>query len=640
LRSVKNGGLPPKRHRKLKIGLLVFGVLFVAAAGVLFDAYNQARKASDPLEGISEQLVKVRNSLSRGGIPDAQIFDDITKIAQVAQQQIDGARVTFRWVDRIPLLNRPIEAVKIKVLVANEWAAAAGITRSMLLDLLGPHALKGEAKDSDVPAPVFHDGTANVALIQKTIPKLESLIAHLEAGEKAIRSLPSIPFYHRITEAKEGAILESERDIGLAKQGLNALQLLPAFLGADGPKTYFLALQNNSDLRATGGAVLAYGFLRVIDGKFDLLENGRIIDIDQPYGFDVAVPASLQWYLDNVPKQYARIANINWSPDFPADSSAWEKLVPAATQQHLDGVIAIDPVAISYLLGSHRFRVPEYPGDINGDNVVQVIEKDQYLLDRKDQKALTSALIDGAWQILRKLNPIAKAVPQLGKAITEKRMQIWLADPKQQELIQTLKWDGSLKVQPGDFFYVTDSKLLVNKVDYFTQTDMAYDVTVDPSGDLSSAAKITLTNTTPPGMPSTIVGPNAYAINKALMSLYVPKGAKLASSSPAAGPPVHDEGDATVFVRTITSLPDKPGIVQFSYVVPGGIVDTPQGKLYRLTIQHQPLVNLAGLTVTVRLPTGSKVTSAPGWTIEGSVATLKTTLTKDIQTSILFQPAP
>jgi hypothetical protein len=58
--------------------------------------------------------------------------------------------------------------------------------------------------------------------------------------------------------------------------------------------------------------------------------------------------------------------------------------------------------------------------------------------------------------------------------------------------------------------------------------------------------------------------------------------------------------------------------------------------VYRLTVQHQPMVNPAELTVNVTLPAGSVPKAAAGWTVNGNVATFTTTLTRDFVTSIVF----
>ncbi|HEX9235200.1 MAG TPA: hypothetical protein VF972_02850, partial [Actinomycetota bacterium] len=60
------------------------------------------------------------------------------------------------------------------------------------------------------------------------------------------------------------------------------------------------------------------------------------------------------------------------------------------------------------------------------------------------------------------------------------------------------------------------------------------------------------------------------------------------------------------------------------------------GRVYTLQVQHQPLVSPADLTITVTLPKGTVVRSAPGWVVNGNVATLHTLLDKDLVARITF----
>src|SRR5262249_11357567 len=144
------------------------------------------------------------------------------------------------------------------------------------------------------------------------------------------------------------------------------------FFGADGPRTYFLAMQNNADQRATGGDVLAYGFVRVDDGHLSLLSGGGITEIDDPNGFrNVDLPADLRWYLGHVtPRPRRRIANVNLTPNFPVVAQGWSALIKAATGRQIDGAFAIDPMAIAQLLGDRALHIDAFSRPLTGRTLV------------------------------------------------------------------------------------------------------------------------------------------------------------------------------------------------------------------------------------------------------------------------------
>ena len=264
-----------------------------------------------------------------------------------------------------------------------------------------------------------------------------------------------------------------------------------------------------------------------------------------------------------------------------------------------------------------------------------MVENDQYRLPFAAQQAFPGQLIGQAWKILKNPTPFVRTLKQMATGIKEKHIQLWSVDPQLQAELEELGWDGGLHVGQGDSLYVTDNKIRSNKVDYYTHVSVDYSVEVDAKGNAHAICQVTLENDAPPGETHFIIGPNG-GLNEALIGLFVPKGARLESTDPRNGPPDHTEADAKVFVRTLHVLPGDTKTARFTYTVPGVVSTAPTGKLYRLTVQHQPLVNMVQLSVHVTFPSGTTITSAPGWTVKGNVATLQTELTQDMVREIHF----
>jgi hypothetical protein len=525
------------------------------------------------------------------------------------------------------------------VAAASESAAAAGDAREMIAEVLGPAALISGADSNAGPAPVFHDGVMDLKILDRATVHLESLIGHLEAASRAAAAIQPIPLFNRVTEVRDDAVLESVRALGLARNGLRAARLMPGFFGGDRPKTYFLALQNNSDQRATGGGVFAYSFVTIDDGRMSLRGAGRTQMLEGRNGFQgIPLPSAVSWYLQHIPRQAPRIANLNLTPDFPTDARAWATLLRKGAHERIDGAIALDPIAVAELLGDRKLKVPIFPKPIKASNAVSVIENEQYFLTYHEQLAFTDQIIKAAWPVLSDPRPFTRTIERFGSAFQEKHIQMWLAEPNQQALVAQLGWDGAVRVPaaPGDYLYVVDNKLRGNKVDYYTFTKITYDVTISPSGEAISICRVRLANRTPPGLPSGVLGRHFYTVNDLVLGLYVPLRASVKSLEPRTGFPTHVEGNARVFTRHVKAFPGRPEITSFIYSVPDAVLATAQGYTYRLTIQHQPLVNPAELTVTVKLPEGATIRSAPGWSIDGDVATYVGKLTRDLTLQILF----
>ena len=432
--------------------------------------------------------------MAKGELPAGNPFDRASGLAARAQGRLDHARVTLRVAGAIPFFDRPVVAVRMGVAAATEETAAASQLRDVFQRALGAAAAPGAARFGQASGtPIFNDGVANVKLIDELTPLIQSALAHLERADADVRAIPDLPFVHKLDELKAQALTESSQAISLTKDALTGAKLMPSLLGADGTRTYFLAMQNNADQRATGGAVLAYAFVTISKGRLSLEEGGPIRFIDnRRHGFPrVKIPAPLQWFVDRDDVHVIpRIANINVSPDFPVVAHAWASLVAAATGRQVDGVIAVDPVAMSYLMGPRKtIHVSSYPRPITARNVVNAVENDQYRLLNWQQQLFPAQLIQEAWELFRNPTPLVRSEKGMGQALREKHLQLWSTHTDEQDEIVRLGWDAALRIGPGDFLYFTDNKLRPNKVDYYSHITIDYHVTVLSSGGCHSCAR-------------------------------------------------------------------------------------------------------------------------------------------------------
>jgi len=183
-------------------------------------------------------------------------------------------------------------------------------------------------------------------------------------------------------------------------------------------------MQNSADQRATGGAVLGYAFLTIDNGQMSLEPGGSIQNAEPKYGFPgIKLPAAVDWYLKNVPKQFPRLSNLNFTPDFPSNAQAWAALLGQGAKRHIDGAIAVDPVAVAQLLGSKKIHLPVLTDPISGSNLVQVAENQQYFLPHDDQLLFPAQLIAAAWPVLKDLHPFLRVVRTMGQVLGTKNIQ-------------------------------------------------------------------------------------------------------------------------------------------------------------------------------------------------------------------------
>jgi Protein of unknown function (DUF4012) len=628
----------------------VAAFLLLVLMGVLVDAYYQSNRIYGQLEVAMPSLRQASESLARGRLPAGDPFGKADRAVRRAVATVNHARFTFKLAGAIPLFGRPVQAIRHGVTAAGEVTGAALVTQRAVSDLLGEAArTPGSVRASDTP--LYRGGAVDVQLLESLGRRLDAVVAHLRAAGREIAEIRSIPLLPKVNEVRRQTSRDTSRAIQVAERMRAGARVLPPFLGAHGKRTYLIALQNQASLRGTGGALLAYGLVTVDRGRFELITGGSVNELRVDPStlrpglprrrIDVRLPDSVAWYIDNVPRAYPWMGTANFSPDFPPVALTWARMAQRATSRRIDGVIAMDQVAVARALGSRRIRVPGYRGWITGDNVVEVVSHDQYLLPMQQQIEFPALLVAAAWPKIVEPGSLQASLRSFGESLRQRRIQLWLARDDLQQDIRRLGWDGSLQTPPGDFLSMVDNSVSGYKVDLYGRVSLHYRVNIEPSGNADATLDVTLTNDSPNGLPWLIAGRpgkvGGYAVNKALLLAFVPERARLLESTPDTGLPDHVEAGARVFSRTLKVAAGEAETMRLRYRIDDVLVPAASGRLYRLTVRSQPLLTPAHLTVTVTLPKGSDVQSAPrGWTVRGNVLTFETDLVHDLISEIAF----
>ena len=98
-------------------------------------------------------------------------------------------------------------------------------------------------------------------------------------------------------------------------------------------------MQNEDELRATGGFLTEVGTVVVKDGEivsYTFENSYDLDDLSKPYP---PAPWQLERYMD---AQMLLLRDSNWSPDFPSSAATAEYLYAYKSFHTSDGIIAID----------------------------------------------------------------------------------------------------------------------------------------------------------------------------------------------------------------------------------------------------------------------------------------------------------
>jgi hypothetical protein len=408
-----------------------------------------------------------------------------------------------------------------------------------------------------------------------------------------------------------------------ASMAARAVEAAPGLLGADGPRTYFVAFVNTAEERGGGGFLGAYGELTAIDGELELTRSGPIrelISARRPGERTLDGPAD---YLDRYgqfsPADFFQ--DVTFSPHFPYTADVIGQLYPQSGGTEVDGVISLDPYALAALLEfTGPIDVPDYDEPLTADNAADVILREQYLTFADEDNSLRRDLLTDASEIAfdeltaGSLPGPEQLIEVMGPMVRERRLQLAATEPIEQDLFEAIGADGALPPPDGsDAFMVAHQNFGNSKIDAYLQRSVDYDVRVDPStGAVASTATITMRNDAPPdGLPRIVIGNGRdapFGTNLMVLSLYSPlelTGAEL------------DGADLTMIrsneagLATYTARVDVPPLSTRTLTVSlEGGVDLSAGR-YDLTVMPQAMVNPDEISVDVAVVDGWRL-GVPG----------------------------
>lgn len=380
-------------------------------------------------------------------------------------------------------------------------------------------------------------------------------------------------------------------------------------LGFEEPRTFFVAMQNNAESRATGGYIANYGIVTMRDGAVESRVFKRTSEFD----------GSTKHRTLNAPLDYRRRysqfdvdrnwTNVNLSPDNPTVARIIADQYRQFSGTSVDGVFTLDPFAIAGLLKlTGPVRVPSWPVPLTEKNFVNIALHDEYRVFENNQNARIDFLGDVGLVVFDKLiasglNNILTAAPVFDNLITQRRLQMWSPRPEVRAFFAETGSDGSVDTSPGDSLIVTTQNAAANKTDYFLRRSITYKAEVARKGDgieVGSVATIRLTNTAPrTGEPKYVIGPNAPKLkagdNRLFLTFYSPLDLE---NSTIDGQPLH--------------MDFAPELGRFAYSafvdIPAGSSRTvelrllgriPKVRTYTLDVFQQPLITPDTVNVEV-----------------------------------------
>ncbi len=562
------------------------------------------------------------------------------------------------WLGWVPVYGGDLASIQDEMTLADSLLSSVNLSYQAVVPLLGGNNTLGF--NPTQMAEVLLQSQPKLIEAQQYISEATTTRGHLTTGKLT----PDI---------RDLILTDVDPLMPIMRDGLSIAEEIPRIMGAtsDGPKTYLLLVENEDELRPTGGLVTAVGTLLMENGRVSSLtfENedqtiDPLVDWSKPYP---AAPWQLQEYMNS---RVLLLRDTSWFTNYPTAALYAETLYSYVKGYSVNGVIAFDQqflVDILQATGPLQLVGVSYP--ITASNVIA------YMRSAKTPTAADLASPDWNNKLFIKLISdalIAKIsggtiqteslLTNLLQALNEHHLLLRFDSPTMTNVLANRHWDGVVRPEKGDFLMAVDTNVGFNKTNAVVKSNLTYDVDLTkPSAPIGSLTVVHQNNAT--GIickqwnKIRLPGEEDYPITDCYwnyMRIYMVVGAKLLDSTPQFVPAnwmiikqdvparVDDLEEGIAGVQTFGTLQVVPGEesveTSFRFALPASIVQSGISQsIYHLLVQKQPGTLAEPITIRVHLPNNALILTFPtGTVVQDQNILYQTDLRTDLEFEIVF----
>lgn len=428
--------------------------------------------------------------------------------------------------EHVPWLGRPARVER----------GIAGVAVT-LADRALPAAV--EAGDALTPTRLRKpNGAVRLAAFGRATAPLDAAAAATDQARREVAALPHSTWLPPANHARSSASSLIGDLHRILRDAHDAAALAPTMLGGQGTRRYLLVVENDAEARGLGGLPGVSAVLTASHGRLSLddFQTNTYLD-GLPASYSVDVPADFR-------RTYAGsdvlsvFQDTDVSPDFPVVGKIWAAMWQARTGERLDGALAADPTALSYLLDATGPATLPDGSQVSGDNVVSLTQQVAYSRFHSLQKR-QAYFIEVARAAAKQVVDVPHGsahdlVQAMSRAVTEHRLMVWSADPGEQSILAATPLAGALPETTAPFVGVTVNNAQASKLDYYLEKSVTYQRTgCSVSRQQLSTVTVQLHNAAPRHLPAYVtyrLGESAkdpLGSERSLVALYATHGASL-----------------------------------------------------------------------------------------------------------------
>lgn len=579
--------------RRFKIGLVVAGIIVLGSVTWLATRVLVVKTDLEASQALVDQL---QTEISSGDF--STLAATSAELEAKSASAAAGTRdLSWRAAELIPLAGENLRAVRavsesIDDIVSEVAAPAVEIASSF--DLSARDPVTGGFDITPLDDAVAIAATAQTVFTE-SLARLATIDGSATVGpvSAAVTKLDDL-----LTKANDAVTSAAPM-----------LRLIGPALGADGPRTYLLAFQNNAESTALGGSAASYTLINVDNGAISVAAQGAgSQDLVEGTRLDVEVDQSA---IDLFTDYLVSFPNTSTSrPDFPTAAELMRAYWIRDKGLTADGVISVDPLALAKVLAATG-PIPLPSGDVlSSDNAVSLLVHDIYFrydsyaepekVDAFFQQAASAILakvVSGEFDV----NAMLTAVTQ---SIDQGSIMAWSADPTEQSALDGTRIQGALpadnaeKTVVGIYYQDTSA----SKMDYYlhTATETSSDVcTPGPNPSFTSTVTVhsNISADEAEALPEYVASGNyGPGLTSTKVFVYGPVGATLSEAR------VDAAGEATTVNPAGNDL-GRPVASFTAYLAPGesstvtATFSGAEGEYGPLEVRGTPMINPTALSV-------------------------------------------
>lgn len=473
-------GPAPRRVRRRVLAGVAVALWSLLAVAHLIDAGLSARAGLDILEDVraAASPASLRSGHDAGRLHDAE-------------ERFESARARLRLpglspLRVLPVLGRQLRSADHLITAAGEVAGTAADAVEQVRGLLEGGLPTGGQRGRFFAAIAEVAGEAEKRLAAVDLGPERALVGPLAQG--------------RARAAEElGQLRSSAGRAHAATAGMAEL--------FTGESTLLLLLGNNAEMRAGSGMFLTVATVTVSDGRLSVGEVVPTLDFQLPEAVPVEGDLADRWGWLEPGREWR---NLGVTPRFDVTAPLAARMWAKATGQTLDGVLAVDVLALEALL---RATGPvEVDGEtIGADTVVADLLHDQYVglggdydAAQAERRARLGEVARAALEALERPEvDVARLGEELAAAARGRHLMAWSPISGIQQAWEAMGVDG--RVDADDLLVAVVNRG-GNKLDQYLE--VSGDIRVEPGPDSTAVSvEMTLENTVTAGEPPYILGP-------------------------------------------------------------------------------------------------------------------------------------